>query len=286
MISKQAIKAKYRNQDISSYADSSFLESEALSYHDNSKFAFWDAMQQGIKAQANNNPYINSRASKPFKVHPGTEMINMDHYKEFKPSDIDLFQLLASRRSTRAYQSYSISLNELFVLLHYAYGITSRVCEASEEGSPPVEWCWRTVPSAGGLYPLEIYPVLINSQIKNGLYHYRPDCNGLEVLNDNLNFEAFEEATNAASFLNSKDACLAIMVTGVFERTFIKYGERAYRFILQESGEVLQNLSILSETLGLGSCIIGGFLDEKLNSILGVDGVFESTLGLIYIGKK
>lgn len=286
MLSIDTIKAKYRHRDVSPYADSSFLESLALSYHENSKFSFWDAMQQGIKAEEYNNPYINSRASKPYKVYPNVPMIQLDRYAGFKPEQANVFELLQNRRSTRQFQSYQISLNELQQLLHHAYGITRRVSEAAREGALPIEWGWRSVPSAGGLYPLELYPVLINAQVPAGLYHYRPDCNALEVLDESLDFEQFEKVSNASTFINSASASLALVITGVFERTFIKYQERAYRFVLQESGEVLQNLSILSEALGLGSCIIGGFLDEGLNEVIGVDGVFESTLGVIYIGKK
>ena len=286
MITRTALKAKYRSRDISSYAHPSFLESLALSYHENSKFSFWDAMQQGIKAAQHNNPYINNRASKPYKVHPGTAKIQLNHYKGSEPEEANIFELLKKRRSTRDFQPYSISLNEIYLLLQYGYGITQRVCTQSEEGEPPIEWSWRTVPSAGGLYPLEIYPVLINAQATEGLYHFRPDCNALELLDDKLDMDKFENVTNASSFINSSLACMALIITGVFERSFIKYQERAYRFILQESGEVLQNLSVLSEALGLGSCIIGGFLDEGLNEMIGVDGIFESTLGVIYIGKK
>lgn len=286
MLSIDTIKSKYRLRDVSPYADSSFLESLAMSYHENSKFSFWDAMQQGIKAEQHNNPYINSRASKPYKIYPGVPTIQLSRYAGFKPGHTDLFELLQNRRTTRQFQPYQISLNELQQLLHHAYGITQRVTEPVVEGELPIEWGWRTVPSAGGLYPLEIYPVLINAQVPAGLYHYRADCNALEVLNENLDFERFEQVSNASNFINAPEASLALIITGVFERTFIKYQERGYRFVLQESGEVLQNLSILSEALGLGSCIIGGFLDEGVNEVLGIDGVFESTLGVIYIGKK
>jgi SagB-type dehydrogenase family enzyme len=285
MLNVEDIKKRFRIRDVSPYADTAFLESLALTYHENSKFSFWDAMQQGLHAESLNNPYINSRASKPYKVYPGAQLIPFDHYSstDFKPASV--FQLLDQRRSTRDFSAYAISLGEIYRLLHYAYGITGRVNETDEQGNT-LEWGWRVVPSAGGLYPLEIYIVAVNAQIEQGLYHFRPDINALEMLNTQFDLEKFIKSSNASSFLNAKDASLAIVITGVFERTFIKYQERGYRFILQESGAVMQNLSIVSEALDLGSCIIGGFLDEGMNELIEIDGVYESTLGVIYIGKK
>lgn len=286
MLSIESIQAKYRMRDVSPYADASFLDSLALSYHENSKFSFWDAMQQGIKAEQHNNPYINSRASKPYKVYPATETVSFGLYKASQVAENTLFDVLSKRRSIRSFQEYAISLNELYYLMQYGYGITQRVSEPVEEGAAPIEWGWRTVPSAGGLYPLELYIIMLNGQIPPGLYHYRPDRNAMEVLDEKFDLDRFNQATNAANFIDASTASMAVVITGVFERSFIKYQERGYRFILQESGAVLQNLSLISEALDLGSCIIGGYLDGQLGELIGIDGVFESTLGVIYIGKK
>jgi SagB-type dehydrogenase family enzyme len=285
MLTVEDIKKRFRARDVSPYADTAFLESLALTYHENSKFSFWDAMQQGLHAESLNNPYINSRASKPYKVYPGAKQIPLDHYRSIESPPKSLYALLDQRRSTRDFTAYDISLGEIYRLLHYAYGITGRVNETDEQGND-LEWGWRVVPSAGGLYPLEVYVVAINAQLEKGLYHFRPDINALETLDTHFDLTQFIKASNASSFLNAPETSLAIVITGVFERTFIKYQERGYRFILQESGAVMQNLSVVSEALDLGSCIIGGFLDEGLNDLLGIDGVFESTLGVIYIGKK
>jgi ABC-type multidrug transport system fused ATPase/permease subunit len=56
----------------------------------------------------------------------------------------------------------------------------------------------------------------------------------------------------------------------------VKYGDRGYRFILQEVGFLTQNISLLTESLGLNSCILGSYIDENINRILTADGTFET----------
>ena len=288
MLTLEAIKAKYRKRDASLYASEEFLNSLAMLYHDNSKFASWDLMRQGQLAEQMNNPYINERASQPYKVHPGTPFYSFEPYAGVKANvypDAHLFELQRGRRSTRKYANYNISMNELYHLLHHAYGITARQ-KGEGESAGDAEWSWRTVPSAGGLYPLELYVVIINGQIPKGLYHYCPERNGLELIDERVDAAAIEQATSASNFVDAYNASAVLLTSAVFERTFIKYRERAYRFILQECGSVSQNLSLNAEAIGLGSCLLGGFMDESVNELLGIDGVFESILSVQYIGKN
>ena len=72
----------------------------------------------------------------------------------------------------------------------------------------------------------------------------------------------------------------------MFQRQMIKYGERGYRFILQEVGAVIQNLSLVSEEMDLSSCVIGGYLDDEINKCLGIDTPMETIQGVVVIGKS
>lgn len=60
------------------------------------------------------------------------------------------------------------------------------------------------------------------------------------------------------------------------ERKLIKYGDRGYRFLMQESGFVAQTISLLAESINLSSCMLGGYNDDKVNEFIGIDGVFET----------
>jgi SagB-type dehydrogenase family enzyme len=74
------------------------------------------------------------------------------------------------------------------------------------------------------------------------------------------------------------------VLTGVFGRSKIKYGERAYRFVLLEAGHAMQNICLTGTVLGLGACPVGGFIDDDINDLLNVDGVEEAALYAVTIG--
>jgi Nitroreductase family len=79
---------------------------------------------------------------------------------------------------------------------------------------------------------------------------------------------------------------LAILLIAQLARVQAKYGERGYRFLLQESGHIAQNASLISTALGLTAVGIGGFLDDVMNSLIGVDGKQEVALYAILIGAE
>ena len=144
----------------------------------------------------------------------------------------------------------------------------------------------RNVPSGGALYPLEIYVVIFNAHIPSGLYHYRINNNTLELLKEGDFVEDLLGIIQAEPYVNMKTSSALIITTGIIERLLIKYGDRGYRFLLQESGFVGQTISLLAESINLGSCMLGGYNDDKVNEFLGVDGVFETINNIIVIGKK
>ena len=131
-----------------------------------------------------------------------------------------------------------------------------------------------------------MYIVLFNAHIPLGLYHYRPDINCLEEIKQGLFLKELSEVIQAEPYVNIQNASAVLMTTGLIERQNIKYGERAYRFLMQESGAVGQNISLIAETLNLGTCWVGGYLDDKLNEFIGIDGVFETVNNVIIIGEK
>ena len=74
-------------------------------------------------------------------------------------------------------------------------------------------------------------------------------------------------------------------MTSQFERTQMKYGERGYRYILLEAGHIGQNICLVSETLGLKCCALGGTMDKNLEELLDIDGETESVVYGFAIGK-
>jgi SagB-type dehydrogenase family enzyme len=70
----------------------------------------------------------------------------------------------------------------------------------------------------------------------------------------------------------------------MFERSTFKYGERGYRFVLLEAGHVAQNLSLTACALGMGCVNIGGFFDRKVDELLELDGLHQSTIYMAGVG--
>lgn len=281
-VKELAIRQKYNKLDTSLSGIHRFSESTALLYHENSKLTPLLSRQLGMKIAAFDNPYTNERASQPYKQYPGLPFISFDEYSKYGAPEADMFQLIQNRRSLREYRDYPISINELYYLLHYAYGVTARMQAQSINGT----WAYRAVPSAGALYPLEIYVAVLNGQLPHGLYHYRPDRNGIEQVKEGEFYEDLKDRIKAEPYINLSKASAIIFITGVYERVLVKYGDRGYRFILQEAGFVAQNMSLTANAIGLGSCMAGSFLDDQVDEFLGNPHPGESILNVLVVGKE
>ncbi|MBN1483056.1 SagB/ThcOx family dehydrogenase [candidate division KSB1 bacterium] len=275
------VRQEYDKIDFGAYGSKNFRDSQALTFHEFSKLDRWSSRILGLSIESFNSEMYHSRASQAYKPYPAHHFISFDEYKDAIPH-ANLFETIRKRRSRRIYKSYNLTLQEFFYLCHYAYGISAK---AAIKGVDHGHWYYRNVPSGGGLFPLEIYPVILTGECEAGIYHYRPDKNGVELLLKNNFYDTIRKIITAEPMVKLESACAVIFVSGLFERTMIKYGERGYRFILQETGFVAQNISLVCEALGLGSCMIGGYLDNAVNDFIGIDGLFETILNVIVIGK-
>ena len=277
------IKDKLQKLDAGLYGEKNVADSLAMLYHENSKFNTYSERKIGENIARFNSPYITTRSSQPYKCYPGQPTIDLNPYKEFNPQ-IDFISLLQKRRSIRRFDAkYKLSLNEIAFLLYNSYGVTDKLKLLNDvEGHLGL----RNVPSAGGLYPLEIYIVLFKSHIETGLYHYRPDENILEKIKEGDFYPILKNYIQAAPYVDMEASSGLIITTGLIERDIIKYGERGYRFLMQEAGFVGQNISLLAEAINLGTCMLGGYLDDKLNEFLDIDGCFETVNNVIVVGGK
>ena len=193
--------------------------------------------------------------------------------KASTPSTLDLFTVITQRRSQRTYNTRStLSLEHLSQLLHLAQGITWDERE------------FRTVPSSGALYPLELYPIVHRVEgLTPGLYHHAIEPHQLELVKPGDLRQPLVQAGLNQDFLGEANVCF--VVSGIFQRTRWKYHERTYRYVLMEAGHLGQNLYLAATALGLGVCGIGAFLDDPLNQLLGLDGEQEAALYLVTVGR-
>lgn len=131
---------------------------------------------------------------------------------------------------------------------------------------------FRTVPSAGALYPVELYVALQNvSGLNDGLYHYSPLRHSLSVLRDGRVFDERDGETVVRFYL-----------TTIFQRSAWKYGARAYRYCLLDAGHMADNVLLATRMYGLPSRVEYDFSDSSVNRFLGVDPQFEGCLAQVY----
>ncbi|NQT02092.1 MAG: SagB/ThcOx family dehydrogenase [Planctomycetes bacterium] len=211
--------------------------------------------------------------SKPdvYKEYPEAQKIELG---TFEPNQlVSLDQTLRQRKSIRDFQAKPISQGKLSYLLWASTGI-----QRIEDG-----YEFRTVPSAGALYPIETYVVVNNvRKLEAGVYHYSVRTHQLEQIKRG----EFQGSIAAAALGQGMCATAAAVFvwSAVFERCKWKYGQRAYRYIYLDAGHIAENLSLAAVSLNLGSCEIGALYDDHVNAIVGIDGTEESVLCMTVVG--
>jgi SagB-type dehydrogenase family enzyme len=189
-----------------------------------------------------------------------------------------LHSAIERRRSRRSFADSPIAFSTLSELLRLTNGVTET---QRLPGGQTREL--RAAPSAGALYPIEIYlGVRRVADVPPGLYHYEPRGSSITRLTAG---DPLGGLLGACYYHDSlRQAALVVVLAGVLERTKRKYGERGYRYVLIEAGHVAQNLCLAASALDLGCMPVCGFYDDALNDLLALDGVEESALYVAYLG--
>ena len=172
---------------------------------------------------------------------------------------VSVEEALARRRSIRHFRRKPLSLGAISQILWAAQGITG------------LETGFRTAPSAGALYPLELYLVARKDGVDGlpeGVYHYEPRGHGLALIKAGDFAPKLEAATWDQEVV--KEAAATIVVTGVLSRTAEKYGRRSAQYVYQESGHAAQNVFLQATALGIGTCAMGAFSEGAVRRAIGV----------------
>lgn len=175
----------------------------------------------------------------------------------------ELLDSMSRRGSVRDLSPEPLTDDELAALLWSAQGVST------PSGA-------RTVPSAGALYPLEMYVVTPDEVL-----HYVPDTASVEVRYDR---DAKEQVADAVSDTPASRAYALVVITGVPERITGKYADRGIRYMWMEAGHAAQNLLLAAAALGLGAVTIGAYDDAGLADALGLSDA-EEPLYLIPVGR-
>jgi SagB-type dehydrogenase family enzyme len=172
-----------------------------------------------------------------------------------------------------------VSRTDFDALLHTACGVTGAMQWAGREVK------LRAYPASGGLYAVQIYPVVLRVEdLAPGIYHYRPVENSLDVVKDDLDRTLFVDAMLPAEREMVAGVAAMFCLTGRFPRHERKYGEGGYRMLVAETGHISQNLILTAVALGLSARPFGGVFDDLLNRDLGLDGEEEQFLLSVLVG--
>lgn len=189
--------------------------------------------------------------------------------------DLSVEAAIANRRSRREYGDAPLSLREVGQLAWAAQGVTD------------VRTSHRAAPSAGALYPLELYAVVGEGGVRElvpGVYRYEPAGHELAtVVARSVQADLADAALGQDSVATS---AMNLVITAVDRRTTGKYGRRGERrYVPMEAGHAAENVYLQAESLGLGTVTIGAFYDGRVRELLSLAAA-ERPLYVLPVGRR
>jgi len=188
--------------------------------------------------------------------------------------DVSLERTIHQRRTIRSFNSKALTLRQLSQLLWAAQGIT-------ESGGFK-----RAAPSAGALYPMDIYVAVGGDSIEKlvpGVYHYEPANHSFSLTQEGDVRRDIAIASLGQMWMAY--APITLLITAEYSRIMVKYGQRGVRYAMMEAGHIGQNIFLQSQAMGMEAGIVGAFEDEKVIQVMGITKTHEPLL-LMPVGYK
>lgn len=193
-----------------------------------------------------------------FKTYPGTEKISLPREGPFP--NTTLFHTLHQQEATT---DSPIDIRALSTILMLTYTLTAKARHGSGD------FYFRSVPSAGALYPVELYVATEDVEgLDDGLYHFSAGWHGLHVLKKG------RIGRLARPFVRPEEErlpAITFFFTCILFRTCWKYRTRGYRYCLLDAGHVLENAALALKSMKLECTCSHQFDDQKLNALLSLD---------------
>ncbi len=181
--------------------------------------------------------------------------------------DISVEQAIQSRRSFRSFSAEAVGLVHLSQLLWAAQGITE------DSGG------LRSVPSAGALYPTEIYAVSGRDTVEGlepGIHQYRPAIHGVDRISGRDIRQDLGRASLSQMWM--ANAPVVLVICSEYERVTGKYGQRGVRYAMIEAGHVAENIFLQARASGLAAGIVGAFMDDEVVKVMDIPATHEPLL--------
>ena len=178
--------------------------------------------------------------------------------------EISVEESLYYRRSVRKYNNEPLSLEEVSQILWAAYGITEEIA-----GGPYyLRGGLRTAPSAGALYPLDLYLIVGDViGLDPGIYKYNSEEHSLELLIEGDSRKELCDAALGQTMIEKAPA--SIVYSAIYSRNTDKYGLRGEeRYVCMDLGHSAQNVYLQATALNIGTCAVGAFIDEMVSALM------------------
>lgn len=173
-----------------------------------------------------------------------------------------LEECILERQSVRSFKDRDIEIEKISQILWAGLG--------KKRGK-------KTVPSAGGTYPLELYVVIK----RKGIFHYNPESNLLKRVKEGDFGKDLAKVSLNQMFIY--EAPLNVIICADFDRTCNYYGKRGERYVHIEIGHCAQNIELEAVALGMGSVPIGAFYDNEVKKVLdlpkNIDPIYVIPIG-------
>ncbi len=180
-----------------------------------------------------------------------------------------LASLLRARQSTRTFSPLQIGIQNLGAILWSCQGTTGRAISVSKA---------RTTPSGGGLFPLQLF--VWSSRVKglsHGVFAWEPE--GYLISRGSVETTSIESCL--VDHIYAQNAAAIVLITGDIPRSVRKYGDRGYRYVLLEAGHACQNAILAATELGVGSLVLGGFLESATRRVFRVPRILQPLIMIV-----
>jgi SagB-type dehydrogenase family enzyme len=181
--------------------------------------------------------------------------------------DVSLERTIHQRRTVRSFHSKALTLKQLSQLLWAAQGIT-------DPGGFK-----RAAPSAGALYPMDIYGAVGEDCIEGlnpGVYLYEPATHSFSLIQEGDMRRNIATASLGQMWMSHTP--ITLVITAEYSRIMGKYGQRGMRYAMIEAGHIGQNIFLQSQAMGLEAGIVGAFEDQKVIQVMKIKSTHEPLL--------
>jgi len=206
----------------------------------------------------------------PYKSYPDADGVAMPEIQDVSAQKFFDHELHAVYDAGRLIsKDASLGLAELSKICLLANGLTAR----SQQGSS--YFYFRSAPSAGALYPNEIYFAAFDTQmLPAGIYH----CGFHNRFFSRLRDGQYAQQIFAAVPDLPENYAGVFIVSGIFFRSAWKYRKRAYRYVLLDGGHLIENLRLAISSAGYACGLYHAFDDQNLDALLGLDESREGSI--------